>query len=303
MNAKQNLYVTQVDVSIEKKLLADLIAQEFEISHPAHTLFSGKKSGISCTLYQSGKLLVQGKEIGPFIEFYLEPEILGSFQYGYEDLQVDTTARIGVDEAGKGDFFGPLCIAGVYGNPESIKNLIKLGVKDSKTLKDPTIIKLAHEIRKVCAHHIVKINPFKYNELYLKFKNLNNLLAWGHATVIENLVQETNCHKVVVDQFAKEHVVETALTRKGIKLDLLQRHRAEEDVVVAAASILARATFVDGIQKLGEQFDIVLPKGASSAVIKMGQHIYAKHGEEGLKQLGKLHFKTFNQIIAKGDYE
>lgn len=299
MNAKQNLYVTQIDLSLEKKLLAGLVAQGFEITHPAHTIFTAKKTGISCTLYQSGKLLLQGKQIGQFIEFYLEPEILGSFDFQYQDIKIDKSPRIGVDESGKGDFFGPLCIAGVYAAGDSVLKLKELGVKDSKSLNDQMIRKIAKGIQSACVYHVVKINPQKYNELYQKFKNLNNLLAWGHATVIENLVEATGCRHVIVDQFAAERVVKTALARKGIELELAQRHRAEEDIVVAAASILARFAFIDGLEKLGEQFQIILPKGASAAVIKAGQEIYRKHGEEGLGQLGKLHFKTVDSIVKK----
>src|SRR5262249_1666994 len=159
-------------------------------SQPAHTLFQGKKKGVSCTLYTSGKLTVQGKEMQAFIEFYLEPEILKTFTFGYEELEWDLTPRIGIDESGKGDFFGPMCIAVVYGANEQVKRLGELGVKDSKKLSDTTIVKLAQKIRAEFTYHIVRIGPEKYNELYEKFGNLNLLLGWGHATVIEELVDE-----------------------------------------------------------------------------------------------------------------
>lgn len=288
-------------------MVSDLESQGFTISKPPYTLFSAKKKGISCTLYSSGKLVVQGKEKAEFIEFYLEP-ILQSFTFSYPNLKAETksaggakvetsvNSRIGIDESGKGDFFGPLCIAGVYATSESALELKAMGVRDSKDLSDAAILKLAKTIRANYVHHIVKINPQKYNELYAQFKNLNYLLAWGHATTIEQLVERTGCRDIVVDQFANERVVLTALKRKNLKLNVLQRHRAEEDLVVAAASILAREAFLLGLEMLGEEFSIKLPKGASRATIEAGKLFVKRHGIETLGQVGKLHFKTLESI-------
>lgn len=295
-------FVTTLDLKLSEKLLADLQGQGFEITTPAHTVFSAKKKGVSCTLYQSGKLTVQGKEMGAFIEFYLEPEILKSCPYTYQDKVTDDThlqEHIGIDESGKGDFFGPLCIAGVYADKDNIHKLKALGVRDSKALTDPMILKIAKQIRAHYVHHIVRINPFKYNELYAQFKNLNHLLAWGHATTIEQLVLKTGCRHVMIDQFAAEHVVITALKRKKIDLDLTQRHRGEEDLVVAAASILAREAFLNGIDQLSEEYKIQLPKGASPGTIQAGKQLVRTYGQEVLAKVGKLHFKTLDKILGK----
>jgi ribonuclease HIII len=292
-------FSAKVDLGISQKLIKDLKDQGFELSKPQYTVFAAKKKGLSCTLYESGKLLVQGKEASSFVEFYLEPEILGKFMYSYGHLEIDTTPRIGIDEAGKGDFFGPLCIAGVYASSEGIAQLRELGVKDSKTMSDKIIIKMAQKIKAACPHHIIRINPLKYNELYGKFRNLNHLLAWGHATAIESLHKETQCSNVLVDQFAAEKVVLTALDRKGLKLTVTQRHRAEEDLVVAAASILARQAFLDGLDRLGKEFSITLPKGASLATIKAGAKFALKYGQEALIKVGKLHFKTLDAILSE----
>lgn len=289
-------FVATIDLALADKLLQELVQRHFEITHPPYTIFSAKTKGLSCTLYNSGKLTVQGKEMGPFIEFFLEPEILGSFQYTHQGHDLDKTARIGIDESGKGDFFGPLCIAGVYAAGEDFIQLQKMGVRDSKKLSDAAIAKIAKSIRSHCAYHVVKINPAKYNELYSQFHNLNRLLAWGHATAIEQLSQKTGCKNVIIDQFADEHVVLTALKRKKIDLNLTQRHRGEEDLVVAAASILARQAFVDGLSALGEQWEIFLPKGASSATIQAARDFVRKHGREALGQVAKLHFKTVQAL-------
>jgi len=296
---KPTIFVTKVDISVADKLIPDLEGQGFTISKPQYTVFSAKKKGLSCTLYESGKLMVQGKDTPTFMEFYLEPEVLGTFTYSYGDLQIDQTARIGIDESGKGDFFGPLCIAGVYASGEEILKLKDIGVKDSKSISDSTIHKIGQKIRKAYSYHIVKINPLKYNELYQKFGNLNHLLAWGHATTIEALVSKTRCTNVIIDQFAAEKVVLTALKRKNLDVNLHQRHRGEEDLVVAAASILARQEFLNGLAKLGTDFSMKLPKGASSMTIEAGGRFLIKYGREAMKNVAKLHFKTLDAILSK----
>lgn len=295
----QSSFVSTLDLKLADTLLAGLKEREFEISHPPYTIFSGKKKGVSCTLFQSGKLVVQGKESPAFIEFYLEPEILKTFVYSHPLGEADISDHIGIDESGKGDFFGPLCIAGVYVKTSQFQELQAIGVKDSKKLNDTSIRKIAKEIQKVCDFHIVRINPPKYNQIYAQFKNLNRLLAWGHATTIEELVEKTGCKKVIVDQFANESVVELALKRKKLKVDLSQRHRAEEDLAVAAASILARYAFIEGLHKLGEEVGIELPKGSSKQTVAAAKEILRKWGEERLKSLCKQHFKTLDAILEK----
>lgn len=289
-------FVTQLSPEKGKQLLHQLKEKEFEISVLPFTIFSAKKKGISCTLYESGKLVVQGRESAQFIEFYLEPEVLETFNLGYEEIVIDRTPRIGIDESGKGDFFGPLCIAGVYAQGDDFKELMSIGVKDSKVLTDDQILKIAPKIRQRCVHQIVRIGPLKYNELYGKFSNLNTMLGWGHATAIENLVSQTGCHKAIIDQFAAERVVLNALAKKKIQIDLTQRHKGEEDIVVAAASILAREAFVTGLEKLSQYYEVKLPKGASSLVIKAGKEFITKHGQHSLQNVAKLHFKTLDAI-------
>lgn len=293
-----NIFVATIDTKLADKLIHDLKGQGFSLSTPAYTIFSAKKPGVSCTLYQSGKLTVQGKEMASFIEFYLEPEILQTFSFSHPATDLNLTARIGIDESGKGDFFGPLCIAGVFAEGDAITKLKSLGVKDSKNLSDKQIREIAAKIRTNYIHYIVKINPAKYNEIYAQFKNLNRLLGWGHATTIEALVERTGCQSVIIDQFADESVVETALKRKKVTINLTQRHRGEEDLVVAAASILAREAFIEGLDKLSREFDLILPKGASAATISAGKKFLHKYGKESLAHVAKLHFKTIEKVMS-----
>ncbi len=295
---RMNTFVATIDVALAAKMKADLENQGFSLTQPPYTLFSAQKKGVSCTLYTSGKLTVQGKDKDDFIAFYLEPEILQTLSFSYPELGVDMNARIGVDEAGKGDYFGPLCIAGVYADEPMIKKLLEWGVKDSKKMGDKMILTLAKKIRAELPHSIVRLPPSKYNELYENFHNLNQLLAWGHATAIGELHEKTKCANVLIDQFASEHLVENALKRKNVTVNLKQRHRGEEDVVVAAASILARAAFVDGIDALSREIGVTLPKGANHGVKETARKLVQEKGKEILGKVAKLHFKTTQEILS-----
>jgi ribonuclease HIII len=198
--------------------------------------------------------------------------------------------HIGVDESGKGDYFGPLVIAACFVGPEHLAELD--GVKDSKKLTDAVSIKLAARIKAVCPYEVIAIGPAKYNELYAKFQNLNKLLAWGHARAIENVLEKRPCELVISDQFADPAGLKRQLFERGKKITLESRVRAESDIAVAAASILARAEFLYRLRKLGEEIGMELPKGASSLVIEAGKRVFARSGQEGLAKVAKLHFKT-----------
>jgi len=207
-----------------------------------------------------------------------------------------TEGHIGVDESGKGDFFGPLVVAACYVGPEHLAELD--GVKDSKKLTDPMALRLAAKIKQVCPYSIVALGPAKYNELYAKFNNLNSLLAWGHARAIENVLEVQPAKMVISDQFAKGGVaVKKALFEKGKQLEFRSMVRAEADIAVAAASILARAEFLQRLRKLGEEFGMELPKGAT-VVIGPGKKFVAMHGPAALAQVAKMHFKTSAQVLG-----
>ncbi len=294
---KDPCFSAKIDTHLAEKLKKDLGDQGFVLSKPPYTIFSAIKKGISCTLYESGALTVQGKDKDPFIEFYLEPEILQSFRFTHPLAEVDFTPRIGVDVAGKGDFFGPLCTAAVYADKERIEKLVEMGVKDSKRLSDDTILKIGKKIKDLCPFTVVRLFPEKYNELYGKFRNLNRLLAWTHAAAILELSQKTPAQKAVIDQFAEKHVMETMCKQKNVTIPVEQRHKGEQDVVVAAASILARMGFLEGMEKLGQDLTIPLPKGASQQVIQTGLAIIARFGLETLDKYSKSHFKTRTDIL------
>ena len=203
---------------------------------------------------------------------------------------------IGVDESGKGDYFGPLVIAAVYADEETKKKLIKLGVADSKKLSDKQIANLAEYIKMLCQYEVMTIDNQTYNKLYYKIQNLNTLLAKGHAKVIYHLAQRTNCQLALSDQFGDEALIKKELENYDLSIELEQRPRAESNVVVAAASILARDAFVMEMEKLSVKYGQTFPKGAGSQTIEAGRYYINSFGREGLVDVAKLHFKTTEQF-------
>lgn len=289
-------FTTKIDLKLATKLQEDLKNQGFAFTQPPYTIFLAKKKGVSCALYESGKLTVQGKEMDEFIRFYLEPEILQTFHFSHPEAHLDLKPRIGMDEAGKGDFFGPLCVAAIYADADGIKEMLKMGVKDSKKMSDETVLKLAKKLRAAFAYTAIRLFPLKYNELYAKFKNLNRLLGWAHAAALGDLSAKTGCKEALLDQFAEKHVVENMLKQKKIEVSLEQKVRGEEDPVVAAASILARASFLEGMQKLSEEYGMQIPKGANGKVKETAQKLIAQFGKEVLPKVAKVHFKTAGEL-------
>ncbi len=296
MSKYPNCFVAKMPMEKKNHLKEALIEKGLEFSKPAYTVFSAKKKGLSCTLYESGKLTVQGKDKEDFIEFFLEPEILESFSSA-EEVCIDRQSRIGIDESGKGDFFGPLCVAGLFVAETDFDELLAMGVKDSKSLNDKQIKDIAKKIKARFEYQLICIGPKKYNELYPKFQNLNRLLAWGHASAIKVLVEKTKCKRAYVDKFANESLVKNALP-KDMSIELKQFHKAESDPVVAGASILARAAFVFAIEDLEKKYALSLPKGCSKKTVEAAKLFVKEKGPERLKEVSKTHFKTTEEVLA-----
>lgn len=209
--------------------------------------------------------------------------------------------HIGTDESGKGDYFGPLVIAGVCITKKQEELLADLGVRDSKRISDNRNKELAKKIEellgKTCVS-IVCISPERYNSLYDEIgRNLNKVLGWGHARVMENLLSDNVCENAIADQFGDESIIKSALLAKGKSLNLIQSPKAERDIGVAAASILARARFLNELERLGKILGVTLSKGVNSTVESIAKNIYENGGLEKLKQFVKLHFQTTKKII------
>ena len=286
-----------------ERLKVIMTERGFEFREVPYALFAGRLGKLQVTIYEKGpKVLVQGKETADFVRFTLEPEVIGAAELGYEDVHHPDhfEPHIGVDESGKGDFFGPLVIAGVYLDQETSRAAIAAGAKDSKSIgSDAKIQKIANSIKCIPRMRsiVIKITPEKYNDLYLKFKNLNRLLAWAHARVIEDLLEQVpDCPRALSDQFANPAVLQKALMEKGRAITLEQRTKAESDPAVAAASILARAAYVDWMDRASQRLGVVLPKGAGPMVPVRATELVAARGGDFLKLVAKTHFRTAHTV-------
>jgi ribonuclease HIII len=205
---------------------------------------------------------------------------------------------IGTDESGKGDYFGPLVIAGVYLNEETGKILRSLGVRDSKELSDFQILQIAAVIKKQnLIYDTVLISPEKYNQLYTKMGNLNSLMGWAHARVIENLLNKCDAKEVISDKFGSEKIILDALFEKGRTINLKQTTKAERFTAVATASILARESVITWFTIQSKKYKLKLQKGSSSEVEKKAKLILEKFGKNELNKLVKLHFKNSKNVF------
>lgn len=276
-----------------EKYKAIFISIGAKFSMPQYMAFQARTDSLTASFYNSGKFVIQGAKCLEFCEKYLNVKCESQPAQTPKGEDFVPFPHIGIDESGKGDFFGPLVIAGVLLDDMGAKKCLELGVCDSKKLDDKKILSLAPQIKAISTYDVIVIGNKKYNELYLKFKNLNKMLAWGHATILENILMKKPCEIAISDKFADESVIINALKTKGKNVKLIQKTKAEADVAVAAASILARAEFVIRISKLSAQYEINLPKGASSAVLAQGKKFIKKFGENEMHNVSKVHFKTF----------
>jgi ribonuclease HIII len=302
--AERTSYTCTLDADKIAQMKRDLRERGYDFREVPYAHFgaSSESEKVNIAVYTSGKLVIQGKGTTDFIQFYLEPILLGEAKLGYEHILDPTMLepRIGVDESGKGDFFGPLVVAGVYVNEEAARNLMEMGVRDSKLIKsDKRIADIAKQIRGTpgAVYNVVPIGPEAYNRLHAKMRNVNDILGWGHARVIENLLAKVDCKKAISDQFGNKRIVLKALMERGKKIELVQRHKAESDLAVAAASIIARDEFVRRLGELGKKMQVKLPKGASTAVEEAAREVVAKHGREALAAITKVHFRTTQKVL------
>ena len=292
------------------------IVDEKAIQSGSQLIVSDGVNKIPVALYTSGNALIQGKDspLRNELQTWWYGKKAGSSQQitaaTAQASLIETPvvspvanfagmARIGCDESGKGDYFGPLVIAAVYVDAQSEARLQTLGARDSKLLTDNRISVMAEEIKKLCPHLVVPVEPGRYNELYAKIGNLNRLLAWGHAWTLEQLLEKVPCKLAIIDQFGDPSYILNALREKGRQITIEQRTHAEEDIAVAAASILARARFVQILEHLSKSAGETLPKGASDpAIVAIGRRIVAHGGKERLAEFAKLHFKTTEAIYS-----
>jgi ribonuclease HIII len=271
---------------------------EYEV---AYARFAYKGPKINLVMYNSGKLVIQGKMTQDFVQDVLEPEITLSAELGYDEVHHPEwfEAHAGLDESGKGDLFGPVVCATVIADGDMVRRWMDEGIKDSKKITDPQILRLEKIILRTKGVVVEKsfCSMSKYNELMARPRaNLNKLIAWLHAKALEAALDKREVPWGMLDQFTKQPLVQKQLKRKDF--DLRMETKAESDPVVAAASIIARAEFLRQIRKISTGFGEELLKGAGAATKAQGARLVETLGPDRLGEFAKMHFKTSYEILG-----
>jgi ribonuclease HIII len=303
---KLSTYTAKLDDTQLERLRAALAERGWTPFEVAYARFAFKADHLktNVTAYESGKVVVAGKGTEDFVRDTLEPEITQVARLGYDEvLHPDWfESHAGLDESGKGDFFGPVVAATVIADQPAIEAWIKAGVKDSKKIVDTQIMKLDKIIRATpgVAVETCLCGMTRYNELMGRPRaNLNGLLAWQHAIAVTRALEKKPVAWGLLDQFTKAPLVQRELAKRGVPgFELRMRTRAEEDPVVAAASVVARAEFVRQLHELSLRFGAKLQKGAGPLVKVQAAEIIRRLGAPALGDFAKLHFRTAYEVVA-----
>ena len=334
---KKTSFTFELTNDQQELLLGLMVNGNFRKREVPYSIYSIEGDHFNATLYEKEKhgkrkLCVQGSKAEDFVLFQLEPIVLGGASLGYEkELNPELfSAHAGSDESGKGDYFGPLVVCCAYTDERLSEEMQKLGVKDCKQMTDKAVLTAGAALRKLlgpAGYAVVKLGPAAYNRLYAKIKNINRMLAWAHGTAIEELLEKRpGCDRVVVDQFAPtETTILRALKARGKKAKVEQRHKAESDIAVAAASVIARELFIRDIQKMSEEcggetpppqemttvrgggvspaqnkeVKSLIPMGSSDPRVReLAEEMVKKNGPTWLMNHCKAHFQTTDKVLA-----
>jgi ribonuclease HIII len=300
-------YTVKLDDAQMDKLRAICAERGWTPFEVAYTRFAFRADHlkVNVTAYTSGKVVVAGRGTEDFVRDVIEPEITGAAKLGYDEvLHPDWfESHAGLDESGKGDFFGPVVAATVIADKSAIEAWRKAGVQDSKKIAETQIMKLDAIIRGT-AGVVVEVcycrTMARYNELMGRpGANLNRLLAWQHATALSDALSKKRVPWGLLDQFSEQPLVQRELAKKGVAdFELKMRTKAESDPVVAAASVVARAEFVRAMHELSKKFGDKLQKGAGPLVKDQAAQIMQKFGTRALGDFAKLHFRTAYEVVS-----
>lgn len=324
---KKTCFTFELTNDQQEILLGLFVTGNYRRREVPYSLYSIEGEKFNATLYEKEKhgkrkLCVQGSGAQDFVEFQLEPKGVVPVSLGYEKVLSPElfSAHAGSDESGKGDYFGPLVVCCAYTDERLSDEMIRLGVKDCKQMTDKAVLTVGAALRHLLGpdgYAVVKLGPAAYNRLYAKIKNINRMLAWAHGTAIEELLtKRAGCTRVVVDQFAPtETTIRRALKERGKKATVEQRHKAESDIAVAAASVIARELFIRDIQRMtAEVFGGAtltaadgdakaaapkIPMGSSDPRVRsLAEEMVRAHGPTWLMNHCKAHFQTTEKVLA-----
>ena len=335
LTPKKSTFTFELKNDQQELLLGLMVNGNFRRREVPYSLYSIEGDHFNATLYAKEKhgkrkLCVQGSGAQDFIEFQLEPKGIVPVELGYESVLHPElfSAHAGSDESGKGDF-GPLVVCCAYTDERLSEEMQQLGVKDCKQMTDKAVLAAGAALRKLLGptgYAVVKLGPAAYNRLYAKIRNINRMLAWAHGTAIEELLEKRPaCDRVVVDQIAPtETTIRRALKERGKKATVEQRHKAESDIAVAAASVIARELFIRDILKMSEEcgggtplppggcaggggvspaqnkeVKSLIPMGSSDPRVReLAEEMVRKNGPTWLMNHCKAHFQTTDKVLA-----
>lgn len=315
---KKTVFTFELTNDQQELLLGIMMTGNYRRREVPYSLYSIEGDHFNATLYQKEKhgkrkLCVQGSKAEDFVLFQLEPIVLGAATLGYEkELNPELfTAHAGSDESGKGDYFGPLVVCAAFTDEKLSDEMAKLGVKDCKQMSDKSVLAVGANLRALLGpdrYSVVKLGNPAYNRLYAKMRNINRMLAWAHATAIEELLGKIpECARVVIDQFAPtEATILRALKPRGKAAKIEQRHKAESDIAVAAASVIARELFIRACLDMGKACfgenageDEKIPLGSSDPRVReLAEKMVKEHGANWLMNNAKAHFQTTDKVLA-----
>lgn len=228
----------------------------------------------------------------------VKDENIKSFIASFETSSSDNLLNpplIGSDEAGKGDYFGPLCVCAVYADKKMYDELASCSVKDSKKLTDSKIASLKDDILRICPHHsLIEVKNISFNDMYKKYQNINVILSKAHASALKNVYQKTNCTNILIDKFSSEYRMENELS--SLNLNIVQKPKAEQNLAVASASILARYFYMKRLEMLSETYGVDFCAGSGANADIVAKEFCEKYGKDKLYEVCKINFKNTQKV-------
>ena len=313
---KKTSFTYELTNDQQELLLGVMVNGNYRKREVPYSLWSIEGDRFNATLYAKEKhgrrkLCVQGAGAEDFVLFVLEPNVLQSASLGYETVLDPglTAPHAGCDESGKGDYFGPLVVCCAYTDEALYGRMHEMGVRDCKQMSNASVLSTGAKLRALlgpAGYAVVKLGPAAYNRLYAKMRNINRMLAWAHGTAIEELLEKKpGVGRVVVDQFAPtEATIRRALKTRGKAATVEQRHKAESDLAVAVASVIARELFLRAIGDMTQEIFGAgaaerVPAGSSDPRVRaLAEEMVRKNGPVWLMNHCKAHFQTTDKVLA-----
>lgn len=310
-----NKVITKVLVVSDKtkKMMVDYFADFKREKTPQYAILQADDGDTVVTIYNSGKVVFQGKDADLASDFWIETEKInsGSVKVTSSDNKVEKkknerkiplrVSTIGSDEVGTGDFFGPIVVTATYVAKENVDFLLDLGVKDSKKMNDEEIKKIVPEIIKKIPYHSFILTNQQYNSTYNSKMNMNKMKAILHNKVLSEFVNKNkyNYDYIVVDQFENPKSYYSHLKDAKFKVYGITFLTKAEDqcLAVACASLISRYIFLNEMNKIGKLIGDEVPKGAGTLVDEFGKRVIDKYGTDKLKEVAKLNFKNAERIL------